>query len=1162
VFSASVALCAPFGLRAQVTVQENFSGTTTQNSWYSFGGACLTASNLTGSQPVSGTGGQIPGCTTIATSYYDSTTYDSRDAGEVLNGGQNGVSTSTTVTLPDTPGQGALRFTNGYPYGYQEHGGVVSATPFPSSQGIALTFKTVTYRGNGPYVGSNPGQDGADGMSFFLMDGSKTPMIGSTGGSLGYACTNEGGHETPDGVIGGYIEVGIDEFGNGLNGASYMPGYTGPNPINGTNFTWSGMGDNSQLGYGYRPNRIGLRGGGNVAWAWLNANYPTYYPSSFSATAQYNAVQYTCANGVVWNSTTNAPATSGGATIPVADYAPIPGAYVELPSTVQIGSETAMARPNATPFIYKLSITSNGLLSFSYSVNGGAYQQVVLNQSISASNVPMPATFSFGFAASSGGDSNIHEILCFKAVPETAAASSAGVSEKESAKLETGVQAFFAFYNPSDWTGRVTASGLGFDAYGNVIVAATPNWDASCVLTGVASGSSCATTGVTGPIAAEAPTSRVMLTWNGSAGIPFEWGNITSSQQSTIDAGDASPINSNRLQFLRGVRTNEQTPSGVGLYRARLNVLADIVDSSPTWVGAPIAPYPVHWADRLYTTATMPENSGQSYPAYLTANQTRLNVVYVGSDDGFVHGFRAGSFDVNNNFVSTYNDGQEVLAYMPGAIVQTIHSTTSAIDYANPQYAHAFFVDATPGAGDVFYGGVWHTLLVGGLGPGGAAIYALDVTNPTTANYTESNAANLVIGEWTSSTISCTNVASCGNNMGQTYGTPQLRRLHDGNWGVIFGNGIGSSSGDGGIYVMVINQSTAAKTFYYLSTSTGSSSSPNGIAFVTPTDLDGDHITDYVYAGDIQGNVWRFDLTSNVESNWKVSTGPLFKTAAGQPITTEIIAASGSPGSGMQQQMMLLFGTGQKFPITTSSAATYATATQSLYGVWDWNMSAWDALSVETQYASLTSAATGLASPYTLTPAKLQAQTVTVNSGTTTAAGNREIASNATICWASQTSCASNKQFGWYLNLPGAQEQIVYSPQLAGPALTVNSIVPAINDPASCTTLDDTGYTYALNALTGGAFNEVFMPPDEAANPNYNANPMYMDAAAIGIQTNATGSSYIIDNSMGTKYLVYETNQDEGGAGAGAAAQIGSGTLGLNLQNNNVGRRISWVERR
>src|SRR5262249_34638693 len=156
--------------------------------------------------------------------------------------------------------------------------------------------------------------------------------------------------------------------------------------------------------------------------------------------------------------------------------------------------------------------------------------------------------------------------------------------------------------------------------------------------------------------------------------------------------------------------------------------------------------------------------------------------------------------------------------------------------------------------------GAWHTWLVGGLGAGGAAIYALDITDPS--QFSESNAASLVIGEWTSSNISCS--SSCGNNLGLTYGTPQIRRLHDGNWGVIFGNGLKSASGDAGIFVMVINQSNGSQSFYYLST--GTAGTGNGIAYATPADFDGDHITDYVYAGDLKGNVWRFDLTSTDET--------------------------------------------------------------------------------------------------------------------------------------------------------------------------------------------------------------------------------------------------------------------------------------------------------
>jgi type IV pilus assembly protein PilY1 len=410
-----------------------------------------------------------------------------------------------------------------------------------------------------------------------------------------------------------------------------------------------------------------------------------------------------------------------------------------------------------------------------------------------------------------------------------------------------------------------------------------------------------------------------------------------------------------------------------------------------------------------------------------------------------------------------------------------------------------------------------------------------------------------VIGEWTPATLACANVANCGNNLGNTYGTPQMRRLHDGKWAVIFGNGFGSTSGDAGIYVMTIDPTTAARTFYYLSTGTGSAGSPNGIAYATPVDLDGDHITDYVYAGDLQGNVWRFDLTSATETSWALTPGPLFKTPAGQPITTALVAASGAPNPGMQQQLMILFGTGQKTALTNTSPATYSPAAQSMYGVWDWNMAAWNA-HASARYASLAASATGLStSNYYVAPANLQAQTVTVNAGTQ----NRDITTNASVCWASLSSCAGNKQFGWSLNLPGAQEQIVFSPELVAQALTVNSLVPAVYSRTACTNLADTGFTYVVSAMSGGAFRQVFLPPSQVLNSAVNTDPRYIDTAAIAMQTNATGSSFITLNGAGTRYLVYETDQTQGGGN-----NIASGSLGLNLPPNTTGRRLSWVERR
>ncbi len=908
-------------VRAQTVFSEDFTGATTTNSWYFFNGACLTA----GTSGSTTSPGSVPSCGTAWSNYYRFRT----NSDPYLVGGNSGylgqstAPSSGATQAPDPNGSGALRFTNGYPYGHNESGAIVSAGTIGTGQGLQVTFKTITYRGDS----GGAGGDGADGISFFLMDGSKAPGLGAFGGSLGYTCSNS---NTPhDGLWGGYLGLGIDEYGNFLN-----------------------QGDNTATGYGYQPGRIGLRGAGSVSWAALNAAYGTdplgttdrtlpYYPSSASLTTQQQLVYLTCSTGNLYNY--NSMKAVGSATLTdtkntagILDYAVIPNAYTVL-SGFQIANESAVTRGNGTPIFYSLQITQAGLLSLSYSISGGAYSSLIKNQSITAANGPLPASFRFGFAGSTGGSTNIHEIMCFKAAAADQSGSSATVNEKQAAKVEAGTQAYFAFYNPNNWTGTLTANNL-IDTAGVVTVDTTANWDASCLLTGTASGApptgGCATTGVSGPTGATpAPSSRVMITTDapGSVGIPFEWTSLDAIEQATLDYGDTLPT-SNRLNYLRGDRSNEINTSGVGLYRARDGILGDIVDSSPTWVGPPSSPYTATWQDRLNPATVMPENSGsQSYLQFVAAEQTRLNVVYAGSNDGFLHGFRAGSFDVNGNFVAngtTPNDGQEVLAYMPGEIlssaatstapggctstlntgtvVQSIHGVTPPVgtnlecvdpnlDLSNPQYGHNFFVDATPGSGDLYYGGQWHTWLAGGLGNGGAAIYALDVTNPSSTTFTETNASSIVVGEWNSSNIACANVSGCGNDLGNTFGTPQIRRLHNGNWAIIFGNGFGSTSGDAGIYVISIDISSGAKTIYYLSTGYGGA---NGIGYVTPADLDGDHITDYVYAGDLHGNVWRFDLTSNNPSNWAAGAAPLFTTQSGQPITSQLLVVSTSlPGS-------------------------------------------------------------------------------------------------------------------------------------------------------------------------------------------------------------------------------------------------------------------------
>jgi hypothetical protein len=174
---------------AQTTFTEDFTGATTSNQWFYFNGACLTAGGSAGTGTTGLVAGYLPSCASIQSSYYATRP----DGDPTLVGGNSG-------TLPDPVTKGALRFTNGYPYGHNENGAIVSGSAFNAGQGVQITFKTVTYRGDS----GGAGNDGADGMSFYLIDATKFPSapastptasavwngLGSFGGSLGYTCSN------------------------------------------------------------------------------------------------------------------------------------------------------------------------------------------------------------------------------------------------------------------------------------------------------------------------------------------------------------------------------------------------------------------------------------------------------------------------------------------------------------------------------------------------------------------------------------------------------------------------------------------------------------------------------------------------------------------------------------------------------------------------------------------------------------------------------------------------------------------------------------------------------------------------------------------------------------------------------------------------------------
>jgi uncharacterized repeat protein (TIGR01451 family) len=98
----------------------------------------------------------------------------------------------------DAPGSGWLRLTSPV---NDQRGWAISNDAFSSSNGFAARFTQVAWGGTA---------DPADGTSFFLVDGSQpSPTAGARGGGLGYAQTC-----LEPGASGGYVGIGIDEYGN------------------------------------------------------------------------------------------------------------------------------------------------------------------------------------------------------------------------------------------------------------------------------------------------------------------------------------------------------------------------------------------------------------------------------------------------------------------------------------------------------------------------------------------------------------------------------------------------------------------------------------------------------------------------------------------------------------------------------------------------------------------------------------------------------------------------------------------------------------------------------------------------------------------------------------------------------------------------------------
>jgi len=311
-------------------------------------------------------------------------------------------------------------------------------------------------------------------------------------------------------------------------------------------------------------------------------------------------------------------------------------------------------------------------------------------------------------------------------------------------------------------------------------------------------------------------------------------GTATAFLYDSLTPGQQSLVGSEKLvNFVRGDRTFENG----GQFRIRISVLGDIIHSTPVHLGKPIAGY-------IY----------DDYLSFAEDNTSRAERIYVGANDGMLHAFDA----VN---------GAEVVAFIPSMVMSNLSRL------AEDPYNHYYFVDGPLTIGDAHYDDAWHSVLVGGLGAGGKGYFALDVTDPTASSDTE--AANKFLWEFH-------NGSTGGQNVGYSYARPSIVRLKSGKWAAIFGNGYISADGKASLYVVNIQTGELIKELVV------NGGANNGLSSPTVIDSSGDGYIDTAYAGDLNGNVWKFDLESTGHGSWAVALSgwPLFTTTSGQAITT------------------------------------------------------------------------------------------------------------------------------------------------------------------------------------------------------------------------------------------------------------------------------------
>lgn len=696
---------------------------------------------------------------------------------------------------------------------------------------------------------------------------------------------------------------------------------------------------------------------------------------------------------------------------------------------------------------------------------------------------------------------------------------SSGSVGTNSTQLNTGTRIYQAEFFSSDWHGDLVS--LAFDAATQTTIT---KWDI-------------AGDGLLPENPANSDIFRNIFTFNDQSGAGGRYftadstNGVTSLQQAALTpttslcpSGSSSCTDTwdTRLAWLRG-RTDS-------IYRSRNSetVLGDIIDSTPLYVGNNNFGY-AGLVDQ-YGTPLVPGES--SYGEYLTSKEGGTGLVFVGANDGMLHAFNASS-------------GNEVFAYVPEAVFPNLDSL------ADPSYQHHYYVDGSPTVGDAClsqnnrFNNCWHTFVVGTLGAGGKGVFGLDVTSllgyqpnsiptPTPDIVKWDFSSSIAMGDYGSSAYGAPFSFS---DLGYTIPKADIALVNCSDsicsdavdnkvWAAIVPNGYDSASGTAALFILDLSNGKVIREINV-------GGAGNGLSGAVPVDINGDRTTDYIYAGDLNGNLWKFDVTNPNPAYW--SAVDLFK-ATDSNNNPQSITSTPTIGTDGQGGLLIYFGTGAYFRSANPDDRT-TTQIQTFYAVRD---------------ADVVSGA-GNGNTKTLSRSDLLQQDFFT--GTQTIGTNQVRVSTA-------NTIDFSKDSGWYIDLTGAtasgapSERVISSPSLDNGRIVFDTMIPD-----SSSSSGGESYLVELNAISGSRLN--YTPLDLNSDRQFSS----ADYASV-TTTDSSGSTVTTQVPISAIKWGIGIVRNQAIVGKGNAQYkfaAGTASTALKVQYENAGTqsgRLSWRQLR